>query len=56
MHILGGFDDTYTPLATHDVYDPATNTWTSKAPLPTARGGLAAVTGSDGHIYAGPWA
>jgi len=52
LHILGGFDDSYTALATHDVYDPATNTWASKAPLPTPRGNLAAVTGSDGLIYA----
>ena len=25
----------------HDVYDPATDTWTSAAPLPTPRSGLA---------------
>jgi N-acetylneuraminic acid mutarotase len=25
----------------HDIYDPATNSWTSGAPLPTARSGLA---------------
>jgi hypothetical protein len=25
----------------HDIYDPATNTWTSGPPLPTARSGLA---------------
>ena len=35
-----------------DVHDPTTNTWSSLAPLPTARGDLAAVTGTDGLIYA----
>ena len=52
LHALGGFDDSYTALATHDVYDPATNKWSSLAQLPTARGNLAAVTGTDGLIYA----
>jgi N-acetylneuraminic acid mutarotase len=52
LHIVGGFDASYTALATHDVYDPATNSWSSLAPLPTARASLAAVTGSDGLIYA----
>jgi hypothetical protein len=27
----------------HDVYDPVTNAWTSAAPLPTPRSGVAAV-------------
>ncbi|MGA7489256.1 MAG: kelch repeat-containing protein [Xanthobacteraceae bacterium] len=27
----------------HDVYDPSTDTWTSAAPLPTPRSGVAAV-------------
>jgi N-acetylneuraminic acid mutarotase len=52
LHVLGGFDASYTPLATHDVYDPTTNKWSSLAPLPTARGNLAAVTGTDGLICA----
>ena len=52
LHALGGFDDSYTQLATHEVYDPTTNKWSSLAPLPTARANLAAVTGTDGLIYA----
>ena len=52
LHALGGFDDSYTQLATHEVYDPTTNEWSSLAPLPTARANLAAVTGTDGLIYA----
>jgi hypothetical protein len=35
-----------------EVYDPASDTWHTAAPLPTARNGLAVVTGSDGRIYA----
>jgi N-acetylneuraminic acid mutarotase len=32
-------------------YDPATNTWTYKAPMPTARYGMAAVPAGNGIIY-----
>jgi N-acetylneuraminic acid mutarotase len=35
-----------------EVYDPHTNHWAALAPMPTARAGLAAVTGQDGRIYA----
>jgi len=39
-----------------DAYNPAMNTWTAVASLPTARGDLAAATGPDGRIYAiGGW-
>jgi Kelch motif len=34
------------------IYDPAADAWSSSTPLPTARSGLAAVTGRDGLIYA----
>lgn len=52
LHIVGGLDDSYSPLSTHNVYDPATNSWSSPTSLITARGNLAVVTGSDGLIYA----
>lgn len=35
-----------------EAYNPATNTWTTLASLPTARYGLAAAVGPDGKIYA----
>ena len=30
-------------LAANEAYDPATNSWTTRAPLPTSRSGIAAV-------------
>jgi N-acetylneuraminic acid mutarotase len=35
-----------------EIYDPRINHWSLGAPMPTARAGLAAVTGTDGYIYA----
>ncbi len=34
-----------------EAYDPATNTWSTRAPMPTARTLLAAATGPDGLTY-----
>jgi len=39
-------------LNTVEEYDPGTNTWTTKAPMPTPRAGLTAVATPDGKIYA----
>lgn len=39
-------------LNTVEEYDPATDTWTTKAPMPTRRFGLTAVATPDGKIYA----
>jgi hypothetical protein len=39
------------PLSTVEVYDPATDTWTGKAPIPTARAALSTCV-VDGKIYA----
>jgi N-acetylneuraminic acid mutarotase len=41
-----------TVLSTVEAYTPATNTWSTVAPLPTPRAWLAAAEGSDGLIYA----
>ena len=52
LHALGGVDASSTILATHEIYDPATNHWSpAKTTMPTARAGHAAVTGPDGLIY-----
>lgn len=37
-------------LSTLEVFDPATNTWTTRAPMPQARGGLAAAA-HGGKLY-----
>ena len=54
IYAIGGY---LPPPANYDVntveaYDPTTGTWSTVAPMPTARDGLVAVTGLDGHIYA----
>jgi N-acetylneuraminic acid mutarotase len=54
LYVLGGFNTsggTDNNLATVEAYDPKTDTWTTKAPMPTARSGLAAAV-VDGIIYA----
>ena len=45
-----------TPLATLEVYDIATDSWSTLSPMPTARGDLTAVASHGGQIYAaGGW-
>ncbi len=51
IYAIGGYyNGSY--LTTVEAYTPGSNTWTSVAPMPTARYGLAAATGPDGRIYA----
>src|SRR5207244_3218202 len=43
IHVIGGrFDASTDNTGLHDVYDPASKTWTSAAPMPTPRSGVAA--------------
>jgi hypothetical protein len=42
----------YQTLARVDEYDPATNRWTQRAPMPTQRSSLSAIAMPNGHIYA----
>jgi hypothetical protein len=51
IHVVGGFAVSE-PLTTHEVYEPANQTWSTAAPLPSVRATHAAVTGPDGLIYA----
>jgi N-acetylneuraminic acid mutarotase len=53
LHALGGWGATLiTPVAAHEIYEPAANAWSSQAaPLPTGRAAFGAVTGPDGLIY-----
>ena len=48
---VGGGGGSNQVLAVVEAYDPATNAWAPKAPMPTPRAGLAAVT-AGGLIYA----
>jgi hypothetical protein len=52
LHVLGGNSGYADVLTTHEVYQPANDAWSTAASLPSARFGLAAVTGPDGLIYA----
>lgn len=54
IHVLGGTrgGPVITPSATHNIFDPATATWSSGATLATPRAYHAAVTGTDGAVYA----
>ncbi len=52
---VGGVGDLgmgWTLLDSVEEYDPVTNSWTSKTPLPSVRGRLGASTDANGKIYA----
>jgi Ca2+-binding RTX toxin-like protein len=42
--VIGGIDSSNIRRDTVEVYDPATNSWTTETPLPTARNAMSAVT------------
>ncbi len=45
IYVIGGVNYTInSSLKVNEVYDPSTNTWSTKAAMPTARHGIAAVT------------
>jgi hypothetical protein len=52
IYAIGGSDASFQPVATVEAYRPIPDTWAPVSPMPTARSGLAAVTGPDGRIYA----
>lgn len=39
------------PVAMSEVYDPTTDTWSDRAPIPTPRMSVSAAAGRDGKIY-----
>ena len=55
LYVIGGYRQSgltvWEPVATVYAYDPASDTWTQRAPMPTARGALS-VTEHDGKLYA----
>jgi N-acetylneuraminic acid mutarotase len=50
LYVAGGNNGAAGAMTRLDVYDPATNTWTTKAPMPTARVAMAGVVLS-GRLY-----
>jgi len=55
LYVIGGYKQSaqsiWQPVASVYAYDPATDVWTERAPLPTPRGALA-VTEFDDKLYA----
>ena len=55
LYVIGGYAKSgftvWNPVATVYAYDPATDSWNERAPMPTARGALS-VTEHDGKLYA----
>ncbi len=55
LYVIGGYRQSglsvWQPVATLYAYDPATDTWAERAPMPTARGALS-VTVHEGKLYA----
>jgi hypothetical protein len=57
IFVMGGYPPSGYPIAANEAYDPATDTWENKKPLPYPRVGCSAST-VDGRIYVvgGGWA
>src|SRR5258708_22640200 len=51
VHAIGGRTPDGKTLATHEVYDPATDTWSDAAPLPQARDHMTVIA-ADGKLHA----
>jgi N-acetylneuraminic acid mutarotase len=57
LYVVGGRTESsdssssWINLNTNEMYDPISDTWTSKAPMPTDRSGLTAAASADGNIY-----
>jgi len=53
IYVMSGFKgpDTEKLSSANRVYDPSTDRWTLRAPVPTPRGEPGAAAGSDGTIY-----
>lgn len=50
VYIFGGIDASGATMDTTYIYHPNTNTWATRAPMPTSRAGAQAVTMPDGRI------
>ena len=52
IYVIGGVNASNQIQNIVEVYDPVSDTWSTAAPMPSARSRLAAVAGPDGKIYA----
>jgi N-acetylneuraminic acid mutarotase len=57
IYVIGGdVDRTRPPDGTNEAYDPTTDSWATKASLPTPRGGYSASTACDKiYVFGGGW-
>jgi N-acetylneuraminic acid mutarotase len=53
IYVVGGGNDNGTLFANTQVYDPATNTWSTGVPLPTPTGSGCAVAGKNTLLFIG---
>jgi N-acetylneuraminic acid mutarotase/pimeloyl-ACP methyl ester carboxylesterase len=51
IYVIGGDEYTNLPLNYVEEYDPASNSWRTRTPMPTRRWAVEAVTGANGNIY-----
>ena len=51
LYAVEGVDSTHNVVSTNEAYDPKTDTWTERSPMPTARHHLASLV-VDGKLYA----
>jgi N-acetylneuraminic acid mutarotase len=59
LYVIGGrtassnssSSSSWVNLNSNEMYDPISDTWTTKAPMPSNRSGLAATASADGNIY-----
>jgi N-acetylneuraminic acid mutarotase len=52
LYAIGGVNSADGAIATVEEYDPTTDSWASKAPMPTARSGLGLAAAGNGKLYA----
>jgi N-acetylneuraminic acid mutarotase len=52
IYAMGGMPNPSYSTDAFEAYDPETDTWSTKSPMPIPRNTLAAATGPDGKIYA----
>ena len=52
VYVIGGTDDYPHPVGAVEVYDPLSDSWSTRASMLTPRWGPTVIAGPDGKIYA----